>query len=310
LRVAAIVLLVLVGAAPLGAQLPRLDDTTRVPRACLGPDGRVPQAPSLVHIVPGPADREYFAPFPAAARPSVRLASEVIARHARTALGAGEGELPALDTTRRSADFVGWVVVIARRDGSMRPVMPWELYPRRERAQWQRLLDDAGAELLADAIDSAAVSDPFMWPEDVKGDSLAFRLRFDWPRPDGRGRFDPIPADYAAPVLPLRVPAVRAARLARPMNFRFRRWPGGGAEDVTVRMEFALDSAGRVLPGTIRDVWPESPSRPTGLAARSYAEFLRDLRRSIEGARFTPARIGTCFVSTPMRQSFLFAYQR
>ena len=294
-------------ASPLGAQVPPLGDTAFVPARCLGPDGKPPRATSLVQLVPGVGVAP-FGPPPEAAEPSIDLASEVIARYMRTFLGAADGELPALDTTRSAVDYSGFAMVIARRDGSMRTLMPWDLVPRRVRARMQAVMGGQFLTLLERAVDSASANEPFTWPEKLEGDSVAFELHFDWPRPDGAGKFDPIPARHAAPVAPMIVPAVRAARPTRAADFVFRRWPADSRGDVVVEVEFVVDSTGRADAGSIRTRWPEGEPPAAGLAGRSFAQFTRDLERSIEGARYSPARVGQCLVRAPFRQRYRFAY--
>ena len=298
-----------VAAPPLDAQLPRWDDTTRVPRRCLGPDGQPPRAATLLHLVPTPA-AEAFGPVPEGARPSVDLMAEVVARHLRTVLGAPDGQLPALDSGRAVDEWNGWVTVVGRRDGSMRWFMPWEEFPRRSREPTRRSLDTEGLRLLAQALDSAAANDPFTWPEKVEGDSIAFRLRFDWPRPDGAGRFDPIPARHAAAIVPIMVPAIRPVRPAGAFYFELRRWPGDRERHLEVDLLFEVDSTGRVVPGSVRDLWPTDEPRPVGREARRYEEFIADIRRSLERTRYVPARVGTCTVAAPARRTFTFAFLR
>ena len=88
------------------------------------------------------------------------LASPVpVLLHVPTAGGRAEGRFTGIDNSN-SAHHGGWAYVVARRDGSMRVMMPWEGYPRRERAQIQRVLDsdiEAARDKHKDAADKLAV---------------------------------------------------------------------------------------------------------------------------------------------------------
>jgi hypothetical protein len=65
----------------------------------------------------------------------------------------------------------------------------------------------------------------------------------------------------------------------------------------TVRLQFVIDTAGRAVPSTIRDVWPSSEARLAGPARFAYDSVVRVMRLALEGAGFVPARIGRCSVS-------------
>src|SRR5205085_2267698 len=102
----------------LRAQLPDWSDSTKVPRSCLGPDGLPPRAPSLGQLISSDAPQP-FARVPKEAYQSIDLTTEIVARYMRNALGAPEGLLPPLDTTRSAGHYHGWVTVVARPDGSL-----------------------------------------------------------------------------------------------------------------------------------------------------------------------------------------------
>jgi hypothetical protein len=74
----------------------------------------------------------------------------------------------------------------------------------------------------------------------------------------------------------------------------------------TVRLQFVIDTAGRAVPSTIRDVWPANETRLVGPPRFAYDSVVRVMQLALGGARFVPARIGRCAVSQLVQQAFTY----
>ena len=297
------------------AQTPQVQEWPTVPPSCLGPDGKPPRMATLANIVPRRPfmpwkGRTYYPEIPEHAWQSVKLATEMVANHARARLGARDGELPALDSTRRERDFRGYVVMVGRRDGSIRVMSPWEMVEERIAPQVRKAFDTPGTQLLLNSVDDMVrANEPFEWPErKIAADSVVFMLEWAWPLPRREGGYRPMPYRHGAGVAPLIVDVRRAPVTAEAPRFILNRYPSERDTVVSVSMTFVVDSLGRVDRGGIRDHWPERLAAPTGRAARDYAAFLREATRAIAATPYEPAYIGGCRVAVPVRLSFPYFY--
>jgi hypothetical protein len=70
-------------------------------------------------------------------------------------------------------------------------------------------------------------------------------------------------------------------------------------------MRFAVDTTGRAIASTIRDLWPADKPRLTGELGRYYDEFVASVTSWIPQIGFYPARLGGCpvkqFVQLPLK---------
>ncbi|MDF1502609.1 hypothetical protein [Roseisolibacter sp. H3M3-2] len=231
-----------------------------------------------------------------AAEPTVHLFADATAERVRAALGAGPGQLPDGSARLRWWESDGAVSVVLRRGGGFAV----DVHDVRNRELPLLVaVDTAGAALVARAARQAFDSTgPYFWDESVPGDSLRFVLDLvpSGTAPDGsrvsHGR--PI----AFPVFSQRVPAETPVA-PLPEQSRSPRYPAGAKRDSfigTVVLQFIVDTAGRAVPGSIRDVWPEHRPRLEGESAQAYREFVDASRAGVRGMRFRPATIGGCKV--------------
>ncbi len=81
-----------------------------------------------------------------------------------------------------------------------------------------------------------------------------------------------------------------------------------GATGVVI-VQFKVDTAGHVLPETVREQWPSSTPRPTGDLLIAYTAFLQSVMTWLPTAAFKPARIGSCPVNQLVEQPFTFDFR-
>ena len=301
-------------AVPLHGQALRVREWPNVGLTCLAPDGSVPRAGTLANIVPTDPvlpwkGLTYYPSVPAPAWRSVELVTEMVAAHARTRLGARDGDLPKLDSARHERDFRGFVYVVGRRDGSIGAIAPWDVVPDRIAERARRSFDTPGTQLLLNSVDDMArAQELFTWPDKgVRGDSIVFMLSWSWPLPRPGGGHSPMPFRYGAGVAPMTVEVRRGPVFKGPHTLVMASIGDRMTSRdtmVEVQLAFTVDSAGQVPRGSVREAWPDSVPRPRGLDARRYNQFVRDARRVLEGGRYEAAFIGSCHVSAEARQSF------
>lgn len=255
----------------------------------------------LVQLVPGDAGAP-FAEVPRAAWESVVLASEAIGWNARALLGAPEGDLPQPDTLLSWRNAHSHLHIVARRDGTMRWSLPWETLGHS--SQPVPIVEPA-LRLLGAAVDRALErGERFSWPDDLAGDSLFFELRLAYPVPLSVG-VTPLRARHSVPLVAVRAPVYTPVVALEPLRIRHPRALSRGVKG-SITVEFTVDTAGRVPPGSIRDRRDRDEPAPSGELARYYRSYLREMKRTIERTRWGPARIGGCLVEQRVVQEFNF----
>lgn len=238
-------------------------------------------------------------PVPPGAVASMDLLTQAVAEHARALLGAGPGQLPPGEPTISWRHLEHRLRIVAHRDGRL----TWRV----EAPAWlsERSTGDSAAQHLARALASVrAGRESFLWDDALRGDSLAWLIRLEPAALTEDGTVTPPSLRAGFPVFSVLTPALVPAdvehmRTNYPM-VRIRGFAG------TVRVQFVIDTGGRALSSTIRDVWPSSEPRLSGPPRFAYDSVMRVMRLALEGARFVPARIGRCTVSQLVQQTFTY----
>jgi hypothetical protein len=144
------------------------------------------------------------------------------------------------------------------------------------------------------------------WSSDMPGDSLRFAIAFAL-SPQGRVGLNgayrsafPVFSVLSPPETPPLL--INGSDLNYPPNSEQM-----GATGVVV-VQFQVDTAGHVVIGTIREQWPASKPRPTGVLLTAYSGFLEAVMTWLPEATFTPARIGGCPVTKLVQQPFTFDF--
>ena len=267
---------------------------------------------TVIHLTARPAQAGDS--LPRATHASIDLFVETIAVFARARLGALPGNLPYADSTQdralATAMFSSHLHVVARRNGTVRWWGESDSTPTQVAA-----IDSvrrAGEQLLGAALDSALRSgEYFQWSDAYEeADSITFAVHFVYPIPDRNGKLQPIRARHAAPLIAVHVaPSEPVTPLPGATPSFPRRALERGAT-ATLVMRFVVDTTGRVVPGSIEDVWPADKPRPRGHMGRLYEDFRRSVTTALESARFTPARFGGCAYPTQVQQAFSFDIAR
>jgi hypothetical protein len=168
-------------------------------------------------------------------------------------------------------------------------------------------LDDAGALLLAQALDSLlARGDRLGFPESFRRDSVVWHLVLRPGLVDSAGTASLPKLRFGAPAFMVVMPPWRHVRAERvrvqyPDAVRKRGHTG------RVVMDFVVDTLGRAIPATIREVRSTGEAKSTASAQGVHERLLADeTRRAIEAGRFVPAMIAGCVVRERVRQPFDF----
>jgi hypothetical protein len=221
-----------------------------------------------------------------------------IAERARTLLGARGDTLP------RGEPAITWrrlpttLIVTAHRDG---------------RITWRTpvaIPDTATEPLLARAA-SVAIADgeKLFWPERYPADSATFRVRLRWPSVNRDGKVERLRVRAATPLFTLAVPWEEGVRTIRQPAVAYPEELIRAGVTGYVILEFIVDTAGRAVPRTIRDVWPASQPPLRADLRGYYTSFVAAARRSVERARFEPARVGGCPVFQLVELPFEFKFR-
>ncbi|HEY8309341.1 MAG TPA: hypothetical protein VIG47_02235 [Gemmatimonadaceae bacterium] len=281
--------------APLAAQLPStVTSTTDMARgvSCLDTVSMTGGLPKIVYI---------YAIVPDSSNPhTTQMADEfaqAVAQHMRTLLNAHTDTLPAgepLIQWRGIRDHVALVVSASRSaDPRFRLLAP-------------HFDSTANALLLRAAQVAQQDGEGVFWSNDVPGDSLRFDIAFAL-SPQGRVG---LAGSYrnAFPVFSVLSPAETLPLLTNGSDLNYP--PNSeqmGATGVVV-VQLQVDTTGHVVLGTIREQWPATKPRPTGVLLTAYSGFLDAVMKWLPEATFTPARIGGCPVNQLVLQPFVFDF--
>ena len=184
--------------------------------------------------------------------------------------------------------------IVAYRDGRLtrRPIT--------------RSPDSSAAGLMARALDSAVTEGILDWAADSSRDSVAFDFAFSRPTFDSAGKIGlPHPTRTAIPLLAIPEPWERQVAPARawdhpeyPEFSRSRDYEG------TVLISFVVDTSGRAVKSTIRDLWPKEKPPLHGTNLFAYRAFVDASERFLANARFVPASIGGCLTNQLAQMPF------
>jgi len=212
------------------------------------------------------------------------LASDVAAA-LRKQLGGSDSARPEISDKIKWYSIPAELILVARPDGSM---------------TWRGLSEsgDAGAvDLLSTALDSVRRHGGglMFWPEGYAADSIVLRLSL-------------------LPKLALGVPTLVPERSKRvgflvftmlrpqekpalPKRDFHVRYPGENQLNQVngyILTQFVVDTSGRAVMSTFKDLWPAENPRLSRTFEGYYAAFVRAVRKGVSEATFFPARVGSC----------------
>ena len=231
------------------------------------------------------------------------MLTQAVALRMRSLLGGSETVLPHADSLVNWDLLEGAFVVTAMKDGSFR----WRASSLNAGVD---TLPRAGAGFLRRALeDVASQGERMMWPESFQADSALFEITLKRPIVRKGGEELPLKARLPFPVFTLEVPwqqevhMTKEPRIDYPESLRRAAVAGG------VQLQFVIDEKGKIVPGSIREAWPDSRPRPTGYFRDYYRDFMKAVERGLPSARFSPALVGGCTTRRRVMQIFNFAFK-
>lgn len=293
--------------APAGEALVAAAVSAGTPPSCIAALPPAAFRRTMVYLVADHAG-EPFPRVPEAAFLSLRLATENIAWQARGLLGAPDGLLPPPDTLINWRSLGRHLHLVGHRDGRITWSFPWDTPghgPVRDS------VGEPTLALLGRAVDVAlAKNERFPWPDGVEGDSIPFLIRFDYPQLKENGAIEPMRGQHAASLLEVRVPAMTPVAPRRMGSVTYPEDSRRNGVTANLVMQFVVDSTGRPIERSIRDLWPDDRPRLRGHLALHYADFVKAARRGLANSEYTPARVGGCAVPQLVQQPFTFDLAR
>ncbi len=226
------------------------------------------------------------------------LIAQDVAAEMRRALGARGEDAPIADGKLSWYSVPAQIVVTATRAGEMR----WRA---------RGIIDDSSAtSLLAHAFDSVRARGTMLmiWPDDNTADSVLFRLTLVAQPADSKDVIYPHSlARVKFTAFFISVPDETPPRPADgqpPPKYPEYNERERVAGDLLMRI--VIDSAGRVEPASIHDVWPSDRPRLAGDLGRYYDAFVASVTAWDKNVKFTPARVGVCPVRAAALQPMRF----
>ena len=265
---------------------------------------------TIATVIAARAGSPWVAGIPVAAWPALADLTDSVAARLRDRLGARPGFIASPpDSTFNWRQLGSHLHVVAYRTGSMRWWIAGE-------TPFHAPMNDSaaviGERMLASALDTVVRGGGGLrWPAAVTEDSIAFLLRFAWPLPTrDTAKYELIEAPHAAPVAAILVPVITAVEQRRAPRVGYPYSAQRGGASGMIRLQFTVDTTGRVDPESIKDVWDTPAPKPQGALGSYYKDFVNAARQGVLKARYAPATIGSCPVPMPVVQEFSFSLTR
>ena len=222
--------------------------------------------------------------------------SRAMAIYARELLGAPAGQAPAAEPVVTWRDAEGTMRITVHRAGKLSFV---DMNPKKSGIGGAAMLLESG---LTSAINAGF---KFEWPAGVTTDSIVFDIQLD---SEGAEKgVTPTPREGQEPLFTVMTPwETDQVRQIRPPRISYPPAVTSPGMEGYIHLNFVVDTTGRVVISTVRDIWPIGRPRLTGEMGRYYDAFLKAVREGLPTARFAPARYGGCPVQMWVRQSFEF----
>lgn len=168
------------------------------------------------------------------------------------------------------------------------------------------------AGLMATALDSIQTAYMLDWSADSARDSIRFAIAFVRPVLDSAGRVTPPRIKRAGlPLLSVLAPWERSAS-QKPGSAK-PHYPEQAREEGyegMVLLQFVVDSTGRAVDSTIKDLWPKTKPRLLGIDLAQYDRFVWSSTQAVRRMEFVPAKIGGCNVNQLVQMPFVYGLNR
>jgi hypothetical protein len=163
------------------------------------------------------------------------------------------------------------------------------------------------SRLLAAAVDSLRADGERFPFTSGPADSVVFDLLLSLGRFDADDKLSPPKVRAGFPVATLRVPREEKVRVRRMPHLQYPARERRQEIEANIKMQFVVDTTGRVDPATIHDVYPEGGPPLSEGEKWAYDAFVLAARRAILAAAFEPARVGGCVARQRVQQPFTFS---
>lgn len=230
---------------------------------------------------------------------TVDLLTQSVASRIRQMLGATGPVIPAGDSALRWNEL-GAVVIVVHANGR---------YTWRERDTTAGSLRPvrAGDMLLRRGLAATREAEGIVFvPEGALRDSARFGRSFWEPIVSPTAEIQQAPMRVGFPIFTLPIPWTKPLESIRPPQVKYPAAPRNATAEGRLMMQFTVDTTGRVVMSSVRDVWPAGRPRYTGALGVYYDDFVKAVTKALEDARYTPTEIGGCRVSHMVMQPFLF----
>ena len=231
--------------------------------------------------------------------PAADILAQTVAFRIRAMMGGSEERIPDADTLLVSPHQVyGAIRVTATPDGKF---------------TWRRSSTEASdssrsaIRLVVRALEElSSEGEMVMWPEGMGHEPVTFGLVILRPTVNRDGAESVVKARRPVPLFMIDIPWEKPVELTRkprifyPEKSRTNRMMGG------VQIEYVVDQNGKVVPGSLEEVWPEDRPKLSGSDLDFYRAFLRAVERGLPSAEFSPALIGGCAVKQKVKQVINF----
>ncbi|HMI58462.1 MAG TPA: hypothetical protein VK511_10465 [Gemmatimonadaceae bacterium] len=215
------------------------------------------------------------------------LIAQDVALELRTKLGGSESAAPDIGATIIWYAIPAELIVVARPDGSM---------------AWRGVSasgDSTAVTLLSTALDSVRRKGGalMLWPEGYAADSIVLRLsllqKYFIEEAGAAPTQSKVRRFLAFTMLtPMESPALPKGRLhVTYPNYNEQHRISG-----YLLTQFVVDTNGKAIMSTFRDLWPESKPRLSGALNNYYTDFVAAVREGVAAQSFTPAHRGSCAV--------------
>jgi len=225
-----------------------------------------------------------------ALRAQADLMAQDVSQKILADLGAVPTKLPELDSTLTPRAVPAKLIVTFRPDGSA------------SRRATSMSGDTMATTMLTKAFDALRASGQaaMVWPEGYGADSIVVRIELNSATVTPNGNVILHSTKHPAfGVFRLLTPST-SPPLVRP-NQPPPRYPGEAEQArvaAAVELEFVIDTNGRAVVASIRDVREWGQQQMTPDARQYYDAFVRTMREAVVRWRFTPAHVDIC----PVRQ--------
>jgi len=215
------------------------------------------------------------------------LIAQDVAAELRIQLGGSESTAPQIGASVKWYSIPAELIVTARPDGSMR---------------WRGLSasgNPAAVDVLSAALDSVRRHGTglLLWPEGYAADSIVLRLSL-LPRGFDQHAYSPHATSRRIRFLAFTLvhPVESPALPKDPPRVRYPFYNERHGVSGELIAQFVVDTNGRAVMSTFKDLWPADQPRLAGTLKDYYADFVLAVRAAVSEESFTPARVGSCVI--------------